>query len=88
MKRTTLTVTNMSCSGCANSIKKNLARILGIEVVNVDYEKGQIDIRFEDFSDLNVAKCMLDDLGYPDNKNVSLYHKGRSKISCIMGRIS
>jgi len=88
MKRTTLNVENLSCNGCANSIRRGLSKIEGIEIVKLDYARGNIELRFEHFSDLNAAKSKLEDLGYPDADRASIFHKGRSTVSCLLGKLT
>ncbi len=41
---TTVTVTGMSCGGCANSVREEIGRIAGVEAVTVDLPTGRVTV--------------------------------------------
>lgn len=87
----TLTVENIKCSGCTNSIKSALNEF-ELSDVNVDHEVGTIS--FNEFSDQNLLLKVLNrlrGLGYPlvdteqGLKAFSL--KIKSYKSCALGKM-
>ncbi|MDE1935978.1 heavy metal-associated domain-containing protein [Bradyrhizobium sp.] len=38
---TTLSITGMTCSGCANTVARVLSRVPGVETANVDFACGR-----------------------------------------------
>ncbi len=87
----TVTVENIKCGGCANSIKKALAAIAGVSDVNVDIEKGDIQVQADETLRPAVTKRLLE-LGYPESGAVSglgsAAAKAKSFVSCAIGRVS
>ena len=47
-KEATLVVPAIHCSSCADTIRRNLEPIPGVESVGVDPESKTVDLRFED----------------------------------------
>ncbi|MBU6464581.1 MAG: heavy-metal-associated domain-containing protein [Bradyrhizobium sp.] len=37
----TLSISGMTCNGCANTVTRVLSRVLGVESANVDFENGR-----------------------------------------------
>ena len=87
----TVTVENIKCGGCANSIRKALTAIPGVTDVDVDIEKGDIRVNAEDEMRAAVTKRLLA-LGYPESGAVSglgsAAAKAKSFVSCAIGRVS
>jgi copper chaperone len=87
----TITVENIKCGGCANSISKALAAIPGVAGVVVDVEKGDIRVEAEEAARATVARRLLE-LGYPECGAVSglgsAAAKAKSFVSCAIGRMS
>ena len=87
----TVTVENIKCGGCANSIRKALGAIEGVTGVNVDVEKGDIQVEGDEAARAAVTKRLLD-LGYPESGAVSgigsVAAKAKSFVSCAVGRVS
>lgn len=61
-----LVVEKMTCESCAQSIKKELAKISGIQKTEVNVEKKLVDITFDDAAGFNESKVRerIDFLGY------------------------
>ena len=60
-----LIVSGMTCGGCEKRINKALAKLDGIDVVNVSYEKAEVEIRFEEERlGVNHIKETIEALGY------------------------
>lgn len=87
----TITVENIKCGGCANSIRKALTAIRGVTDVDVDIEKGDIRVNAENEMRAAVTKRLLE-LGYPESGAVSglgsAAAKAKSFVSCAIGRVS
>ena len=87
----TVTVENIKCRGCANSIKKALVSIAGVNDVDVDLEKGAIRVDGDEAARPAVTKRLLA-LGYPESGAVtglgSAAAKAKSFVSCAIGRVS
>jgi copper chaperone len=87
----TVTVENIKCGGCANSIRKALAAIPGVGDVTVDIDKGEIQVLGDEAARTAVTKRLLE-LGYPENGAVSglgsAAAKAKSFVSCAIGRVS
>jgi len=45
--RTTLTITGMTCGGCAAGVKIQLKRIEGVTSYDVSYEKGEAEVSYD-----------------------------------------
>jgi len=45
--RTTLSITGMTCGGCAAGVKIQLKRMEGVTSYDVSYEKGEAEVRYD-----------------------------------------
>ncbi len=86
----TIEVDNIKCGGCANSIRKALLALEGVEGVEVDIESGRVTvIGAEDSRSLVVAE--LARMGYPERGSVeglaAAGAKAKSFVSCAMGKL-
>ncbi len=59
------TVLNVKCGGCAANIKKGLATLEGIQVVEVDIKTGAVTVE-GDKLDRGHLTNKLAELGYPE----------------------
>ena len=87
--RTSITVQNLRCGGCANTIRTKLSAIAGISEIDVEIQDSKISFNSDTDDGAILAKTKLKSLGYPsvDDKN-SLLDKGRSFVSCATGKMS
>lgn len=88
MSMTKITVQNLKCGGCANTIKKNLEKIRGVSNISVEVENGVVT--FDSGLELKVetVEKSLRSLGYPPiNDENTFSAKAKSYVSCGMGRI-
>lgn len=85
---TTLTVQNLKCGGCANTITKAVQSIKGITDVEINKDTSEVTFQAENDELIDQVKSKLAHLGYPEvhDKNTML-HKGVSYVSCAMGRM-
>lgn len=84
--RHNITVENIKCGGCMNSIKTALMKINGVENVSIDKDTETVTI------DATVEKIILinalSKMGYPEKGNNDLLKKVKSYMSCAIGKIN
>jgi copper chaperone len=82
-------IMNLSCSGCVNTITRNLKAIEGVNSVNVALDTDVVTVNHENSVSRAELVQVLLSLGYPEeNTSNSLITKLKSKKSCIIGRLS
>lgn len=85
----TLTVQNLKCGGCANTITKAVQSIEGTSDVSVDVDNSTVTFNYKDDSVLTKVKTKLTHLGYPEvDADNTIMHKAVSYISCATGKMS
>ena len=84
-----LTIQNLKCGGCANTIIHKISAIDNISKVEVDVETSEVTFEHLSENDLEKITQKLAYLGYPieGDKN-SVVSKAKSFVSCASGRIS
>ena len=84
-------VENIKCGGCANSIKKKILQQDGVKSVEVDIERGSVQIEGDTDLRESYAEVLLG-LGYPEQGTLqgieSVGVKAKSFVSCAVGRMS
>ena len=90
--KTVIEVDNLKCNGCATTIKKELKLIEGVTSVDVDNEKGLVDVSYTNEDTLNQIKAKLLSLGYQETNTLHGVNKlaanAKSYVSCAIGRLS
>lgn len=85
----TFEIVNLKCGGCANSIKKGLINIEGVDQVDVDLETSKVTVNALDTATFNEVKKKLAAMGYPEVGDANtMLHKAKSFVSCATGRMS
>jgi copper chaperone len=79
-------VENIKCGGCMNSIKTALLKIENVTEVEIDKEADTILINSN--TDKTIFVNTLSNLGYPEKGHNTLLHKGKSFVSCAIGKIT
>lgn len=83
-------VENIKCGGCTNSINKKLTKELNITSVQIDIEKGLIDLDITTEQKPKALELLLS-MGYPEVGSVdgfdNIKAKAKSFISCAIGKI-
>jgi copper chaperone len=81
-------ILNLKCGGCANSIKKGLHSVEGVQQVEVDLDHSIVKVHTIDQTTVDAVKEKLSKMGYPaaDEEN-TLMHKAKSFVSCATGRM-
>ncbi len=86
----TVKVDNIKCGGCANSIRKTLMALEGVEDVAVDIEEGCVQVSGDEHSRRQVVE-KLAAMGYPETGSVeglkAMGAKAKSFVSCAVGRL-
>ena len=90
--KASIPIENLKCGGCANSIKKALMELQGVQDVAVDRDNETVNITGDDSLNLNVVKEKLHHLGYPEKGSVEGFDKfasnAMSYVSCAIGKLS
>lgn len=81
-----ITVENIKCGGCVNSIKTALLKIDGVQNVSIDKDTETVTI--DGTSDKNILVQELSKLGYPEKGNNSFLKQAKSYISCAIGKMN
>jgi len=85
----TINILNLKCNGCANTIKKGLLSIEGINEVEVTLENSEIKINEVSDDVFTQVKEKLSKMGYPEVGDAnSMLHKAKSMVSCASGKLS
>ena len=89
MKTEYITISNLSCSGCVNTITKKLSAIKGVEKVKVDLETNNVKINHDELVSREFFTQTLLSIGYPEatEKN-GLLTQLKSLSSCFIGKLS
>ena len=86
---TTLEILNLKCGGCANSIKKGILTIEGVDEVSVDLETSKVTVNTVDEQLVLKVKEKLSSMGYPEVGDANtVLHKAKSFVSCATGRMT
>ncbi|MCG2431084.1 heavy-metal-associated domain-containing protein [Aequorivita xiaoshiensis] len=87
--KNSITVQNLKCGGCANTITKNLSNFESIREVQVDVESSTVSFESADTEEISRVKEKLKSLGYPSlEDDNSLTSKAKSFVSCATGKMS
>ena len=89
MKTENITIANLSCGGCVNTITKKLTAIAGVEKVEVDLETNIASVNHNETVNREQLTQMLLSIGYPEaTKKNGLLTQLKSITSCITGKLS
>lgn len=86
-----ISVENIKCGGCANSIRKGLLELDGVSAVEVEIEEGWVEVSASEALQPVIIK-KLHVMGYPESGSAHGFGaagaKARSFVSCAVGRLS
>ena len=82
----TIEVENIKCGGCINTITSALQKIATVKEVSIDLPTETITVDAGNNRDLLLKA--LSKLGYPEKGHNSLLLKGKSLVSCAIGKLS
>lgn len=83
-----ITVENIKCGGCANSVRKALKAFPEVRDVQVSHETGQIEILTDNPDERAAYVATLARIGYPESGENNLLAQAKSYVSCAIGRLS
>lgn len=89
MKTENITISNLSCGGCVNTITKKLNTISGVEKVEVELKSNTVSVNHNEMVSREQLAQMLLSIGYPEatEKN-GLLTQLKSVTSCLTGKLS
>jgi len=86
---TVIKVLNLKCGGCANTIKKGIVTIEGINEILINLNTSEVSIDATDELVIQQVKEKLSSMGYPEvGDSNTVLHKAKSFVSCATGRIT
>ena len=65
MAKETLSVPNISCNHCVNTIKTELGEINGVRSVEGDVDNKAVIVEWDDRTSLETIKATLKEINYP-----------------------
>lgn len=87
--KTSISVQNLKCDGCAHTISSNISSLENISNLHVDVEENKVSFNYLNDTDILIVKEKLRHLGYPSiEDNNSFTSKSKSFVSCATGKIS
>lgn len=87
--KNTLQIVNLKCGGCANSIKKGLSTIEGVQNVEINIELSEVSFDVLSTELIADVKAKLAGMGYPEAGDANtLIHKAKSFVSCATGKMT
>lgn len=90
--KTQITIDNLKCGGCANTIKKTVKEFAGVHEVVVDLDQETIYIESEESLDVTGLKEKLKNIGYPEKGSLhgidKLATSAKSYVSCAIGKMT
>jgi copper chaperone CopZ len=81
-----VTVDNIKCDGCINTIKNSLFKLKGVTSVQVFKELDKVCITGVAI-DREEMISKLVALGYPEKGNNNLFRRAKSYVSCAAGNL-
>jgi copper chaperone CopZ len=89
MKTINISVQNIKCGGCANTITKKLQTIAGLSNIVIDVPEQVVSFDCLQEATVDVAKDTLKQLGYPEvGESNGLGSKAKSFVSCAVGKMN
>lgn len=88
MKTEIITIANLKCSGCENTIVSKIIKMTGVKKVSVDKNQDCVTIEHDEKTGREAFVKTLTSLGYPEatEKN-GLLMRLKSYKSCAVGRM-
>jgi copper chaperone CopZ len=83
-----ITVENIKCGGCMNSIKTAMLKIANVQEIHIDRETDTISINSSLPFERNLIVNQLAKIGYPEKGSNNLLHKAKSFMSCAIGNLT
>ena len=65
MEKTTLSIPNISCGHCVNSIKNELSDLAGVQSVDGNPDNKSVTVEWDAPASLEGIKALLQEINYP-----------------------
>jgi len=83
-----ITVQNLKCGGCANTITKKLQTFDDISNLSIDIDGNTIAIVYSTAETYTQVISALKTMGYPEEHQTNtLSNKAKSYVSCAIGKM-
>lgn len=84
-----IVIENLKCHGCANTIRREVSKLEGVDSVNVGMEDSSVTVSYDE-NKLGKDEILrrLAKIGYPEKGNNTFVSEVKSYVSCAMGRMS
>lgn len=87
--KTTITIQNLKCGGCANTITSKLNHVANVSSIAVDVDNSAVTFDYDSEETLLKAKEALHKAGYPEEGDTNnLGTQAKSYVSCAIGKMS
>lgn len=82
-------IANLKCGGCANTIKKGLLTVDGVQSAEVDVDNDQVKVVYSETTNRSELTDKLRSMGYPEaTAENGLLLQLKSYVSCAIGRMT
>ncbi|CAG5079245.1 heavy-metal-associated domain-containing protein [Parvicella tangerina] len=89
MNNLTVTIQNLKCGGCVNTVTNKLEELEGVSNVKVDEVTSQVSFELSQENDMEQVIERLAQIGYPiEGDENTLMQKAKSFVSCAVGKVS
>ncbi|MDO9275659.1 MAG: heavy metal-associated domain-containing protein [Lutibacter sp.] len=86
---TIIEILNLKCGGCANTVKKGIITIEGVNEVLINLNTSEVTIDTTNEAVIQLVKEKLSSMGYPEVGDANtILHKAKSFVSCATGRMT
>ena len=86
---TTITVQNLKCGGCANTITTKISALENVSNVSVNVEDSSVTFEATSEEGITNVKNKLNTIGYPaEGESNNVVSKAKSFVSCATGKMS
>lgn len=86
MNRKSLSVNNIKCGGCENSIQLKLEAIEGVSDVKADNTNGTVEFTYVDEASVDQVRRSLKKMGYTED-DPNTMDTAKSYVNCMIGRV-
>ena len=66
--KTTVTIKNLKCDCCKNTLLTRLSKVEGISSVKIDLDKGSLNFNYKTHNAMEGLRSELRNMGYPITK--------------------
>ncbi len=82
-------IENLKCHGCANTIRREVSKLEGVDAVEVGMADSSVTVVYNDDKiQKDIILHQLAKIGYPEAGHNSFVSEVKSYVSCAIGRMS